>query len=248
MLKKIIKNIIPHGVVNQYYKYKIKKKIIANNQIQTPNQVIFNARCIGSYSQLNEDLIIDGILHKEHGFYIDIGAHDPLSLSNTKRFYDKGWHGINIEPIPSLIGKFNESRPRDINLNIGVGVDRSKLTFYELTYPSLSSFDKNAALYNAKKHHVKIEKEYEVEVMPLREICQQYAKDKPIDFLSIDTEGYEMEVLTSNNWELYRPTLIIIEPGQNNNEIYDYLVGQSYQPIYRNGINAIFIDAKTISK
>ncbi len=248
MLKKFLKNIIPHGVVEQYYKHKVKQKIIAHSKIKPPPQPVYDARCIGSYSQLNEDLIIDAILRKEQGFYIDIGAHNPLSLSNTKRFYDKGWHGINIEPNPALIANFNESRPRDINLNIGVGVARSKLTFYELTYPTLSSFDKDAALHNAKKHHVKIEKEYEVEVIPLREICQQHAKDNLIDFLSIDTEGYEMEVLTSNNWERYRPTLIIIEPGQNNNEIYDYLVGQSYQPVYRNGINAIFIDSKTINK
>src|SRR3989344_293995 len=69
-----------------------------------------------SYSQQGEDLIIDKLLvGKKKGFYVDVGAHDPVRFSNTKRFYDKGWSGINIDPNPWLIKKFQKQRDRDIN-------------------------------------------------------------------------------------------------------------------------------------
>jgi len=82
---------------------------------------LFYRRYLKSSSQYYEDLIIDRLLnHKKNGIYLDIGANDPDILSNTKRFYDRGWSGVNIEPDTELYNKLLKHRSRDINLNIGI--------------------------------------------------------------------------------------------------------------------------------
>jgi FkbM family methyltransferase len=242
MIKKIIKNILPYFVVNQYIKYcdsKAKKNTPEKTITQKPT---YNSKLINSYSQIHEDLLIDAILNVEKGFYIDIGANDPQHFSNTKRFYDKGWNGINIDPNPKCYEKFIDTRTRDINLNLGISSIRGELQFYELTYPPLSSFSKEMAIINAENFGIKIEKEYKVKVICLKDIYQEYVDNKTVDFISIDTEGHEMQVLEGNNWEKYRPKLLIIETGRLHSEIYDYVISKNYSPIIHNNLNAIFIN------
>ncbi len=73
-----------------------------------------------SFAQFGDDIIIEKLLGKRKGFYIDIGANHPDRFSNTKRFYVNGWRGINIEPNPISYNKFLK-RKKDVNLNIGIG-------------------------------------------------------------------------------------------------------------------------------
>ena len=85
-----------------------------------------------SYAQFLEDLILYCALKDvDKGFYIDVGANDPTALSVTKFFYDRGWHGINIEPLPDKCALLAEMRPRDINLCVGLGSERGKLGIFE---------------------------------------------------------------------------------------------------------------------
>ena len=85
-----------------------------------------------SYAQLLEDVILYCALKDvDKGFYIDVGASDPTQLSVTKFFYDRGWHGINIEPLPDKCALLAEKRPRDVNLCIGLGNKRGKLEIFE---------------------------------------------------------------------------------------------------------------------
>lgn len=85
-----------------------------------------------SHAQFFEDLILYCALKDvENGFYIDVGANDPEFISVTKAFYDRGWHGINIEPLRAVCGKLAEQRPRDINLCIGLGKEHGKMDLYE---------------------------------------------------------------------------------------------------------------------
>ncbi len=234
----MIKNILPFYFVEKIILQKNKREVSPNK----PEPFFYNPKTVNSYSQTFEDLIIDGILKKQKGFYIDIGANDPEHLSNTKRFYDIGWEGINIEPNPLCIQKFNIEREKDINLNVGIGNQRGEMKFYELTYSSLSSFDKEMALYNSQRFNVKIEKEYFVKVIKLFDVFNTYVKDKEVDFVSIDTEGYEMEVLKSNDWQIFRPKLILIETGLAHTEIHDFLIKEKYAPVLHNGLNSLFVD------
>ena len=84
-----------------------------------------------SYSEYFEDLILYLLLFDiKKGFYIDVGAYDPIKVSVTKSFYLKGWRGINIEPQPGKIELFQKDRPDDINLQLAVGERKGKVTFY----------------------------------------------------------------------------------------------------------------------
>ena len=85
-----------------------------------------------SYSENHEDIILAGFFNKNiRGFYVDVGANHPEDKSITKLFYDMGWDGINIEPIPRLYKLFEKQRTRDINLNIGISDQPGRLTFRE---------------------------------------------------------------------------------------------------------------------
>ena len=75
-----------------------------------------------SYAQTREDVLLWRALHGvHHGFYIDVGAHDPTNLSVTRAFYDHGWRGINVEPNPSYAEKLRRERPRDVTVQVALG-------------------------------------------------------------------------------------------------------------------------------
>ncbi len=198
-----------------------------------------------SFSQHGEDLVIDALLgNKDHGFYVDIGAHDPHLFSNTKRFYRKGWRGINIEPDAHLIEKFKASRPDDINLNIGISNIPGTLTFYRMFPATLSTFSEEAVKSYLDQGYELVEK-LPVPVKPLRTVLQTYVKNAEIDFMSIDTEGFESHVLASNDWQKFRPTVICIESenprGSEVGPITQKLLALGYVKHLDNGINSIFV-------
>lgn len=203
------------------------------------------------YAQQCEDLIIDELLdHKQVGFYIDIGANDPVFLSNTKRFYDRGWHGINVEPNPHLYQKLVEARPRDINLNVGVGDFRSDAQFYLCEPHQLSSFKSpTGILSRIRNRHMKSTGIVSVTVIPLSSF-KSYLQPE-VDFMSVDVEGNEIEVLKTNDWERCRPKLLIVEITYNEKDILNYVASIGYDLVFKNAINGIFIDEKyknTVSK
>lgn len=215
------------------------------------NDTYIKKYILGSFSQKGEDLILEQILgKKKNGFYIDIGAHNPNIFNNTKRFYQKGWQGINIEPNPRLIKEFFKQRHRDINLCIGIGKTSGSSTFFEFIADGLSTFSKTEADKNVQLGY-KIKQILEIPICTLAEVIQKYVKSK-IDFISIDTEGLDLEVLESNNWEKFRPTVVCIETrdfnsmitGKKNsnkkNLINSLMIKNGYIEYYDNGLNTIY--------
>ena len=102
-----------------------------------------------SYAQNFEDVVLNRVFHNvDHGLYIDIGAFDPVIHSVTKHFYDKGWSGVNVEPIKRFYEKFERDRPRDWNINTGIGSEIGEAEFYEWGDSGLSTiregFDQSA--------------------------------------------------------------------------------------------------------
>lgn len=209
----------------------------------------------GSFSQKGEDLEIDRLLNnKRKGFYIDIGAHSPDLFNNTKRFYERGWKGVNVEPNPVLLNVFNEKRKRDLNLNLGIKNGIGVAKFYEFEADSLSTFSENEK--NAKlKLGYKLKREHSIRVISLKSLIQKYCKNK-IDFISVDTEGLDLEVLQSNDWKKYRPKLVCVETGEfknmlkgvdssKRNKIHDFMEINDYEEVYTNGLNSIYSDRKS---
>lgn len=202
-----------------------------------------------SYSQEGEDMILRSFYEtkkKYKGFYIDVGAHHPYRFSNTLYFYKKGWRGINIEPTPTAINSFNLLRRRDINLNIGIASEKNELTFYCFNEPALNTFSKDVAKKVNSTEKYKIIKEVKVTVLPLSEILDQYIPlHTKIDFLSIDVEGYDYEVIQSNNWAKYKPEYLLVEDNINlenllNSKMYLYLTNIGYKLIAKTLRTLIF--------
>lgn len=205
-----------------------------------------NYTLINSYAQYQEDLILDGILQKKSGFYVDIGANDPEKLSNTYRFYLRGWSGINIEPQPEKFVLFEKMRIRDLNLNIGIGSEYGRMDFYKLEIDTLSTFDKKTALDHCSRFKTQIKEIINVEVWSLKEVLNKYLpKNQLIDFLSIDTEGFDLKVLNSNDWDLYRPKIVLIEVGNDDDKIVSFLMSNNYELVYKNSCNFFFLDKIT---
>jgi len=161
-----------------------------------------------AYSQEGEDLILARFFEKlDEGFYCDVGAFHPKQFSNTHLLYLRGWTGINIDPTPGMKVLFDKYRPKDINLELGISPStekKLKYTMYE--NPVYNSFKRSSV------NESRIVKEIEVNVSSLEEILKKYLpKSKEFCFLNIDVEGYDFEVLISNNWDVFRPKLIAIE-------------------------------------
>ena len=191
-----------------------------------------------SYSQEGEDMVIRSFfegMKNYKGYYVDVGAHHPYRYSNTLHFYQKGWRGINIEPTPGGIKLFNIFRRKDINLNIGISDKKDKLTFYCFNEPALNGFSKeHSEEINTTSKRYKIIKEAIVETYPLADVLDKYLPaGQKIDFLTIDVEGLDLQVLKSNNWEKYKPSYILAEDKIDFNrlsdsEVYNYLEKQGY--------------------
>lgn len=208
---------------------------------------LFGVRLISS--QCGEDLIIETLLpFKRGGFYVDVGANHPIKYNNTFLFNAKGWRGINIEPNPKRMKLFRIFRRHDINLNVGIGQLESELDFYVFDEHTLSTFDNNSVAEFTKIGH-KVKEVIKVPVKPLSKILEEYGGGREIDLLTIDTEGYDLEVLKSNDWEKFRPHFIIIETleyrkegeGKKLNNIYDsFMTDLGYNKIADTYINTIY--------
>jgi FkbM family methyltransferase len=210
-----------------------------------------------SYAQNLEDVVLNRIFQgRPHGFYIDVGAHDPKELSVTRYFYELGWSGINVEPVPDSFEKFVRQRPRDVNLNIGLGARHQIVSLYEVELrPELTSLSQSIADSASRLANSRVV-ERPVEIHTLREVCSTYCRDRPIDFVKIDVEGFEREVILGGDWSTYRPTALLIESTEPCSYIDDWedpdkhatwkeweplLLDADYRFAYYDGLNRLYI-------
>jgi len=176
--------------------------------------VKWNPHRIVMYSQGAEDIILASIFgNREKGFWVDVGAHHPQRFSNTYLFSLKGWTGINIDALPGSMAIFKKMRPNDINLEIPIFNERKKLTYFQFNEPALNGFSEELSLERNGIGGAEIIKRVEMEGFPLKDILAEHLpKDQnTIDFLSVDVEGYDLPVLESNNWNTYRPKVVLVE-------------------------------------
>jgi FkbM family methyltransferase len=190
-----------------------------------------------SYAQNGEDVYLRRIFpYKKNGFYIDIGANDPVIDSVTKYFYDEGWSGINIEP-GEIFCKVQEARPRDLNLNVGISDSQQQLCFYDFGN-GLSTFSdevaEGAGIEGYTCHRSM------VPVTTLEAICEQYV-DREIDFLSIDVEGHELQVLRGADFQRWRPRIVVIEATRKPEEWAHLLESAGYLLALFDGINRYYV-------
>lgn len=189
-----------------------------------------------SYSQGGEDLILAKLLKfKSKGFFIDVGANDPISLNNTYLFYKMGWRGINFEPIPELAVNFKNKRNEDTVINKAMSNFVGETDFCV----GIDEYNVNSSLLNMELPKQQMIK---VTVDKLENVLDKLNISK-IDFISIDTEGTELDVLEGLNLDKYKPQFILVEyntAAKGNERLQPYLLSKGYQPIFINTWNIIF--------
>jgi len=207
-----------------------------------------------AYSQEGEDLVVARLLgleeHERTGFYVDVGAHHPIKYSNTQYFYERGWRGINIDATPGSMGSFRDARPRDINLEVAVAEKAGELTFYQFATPQLNGFDKELAVARGNVPGCQLTGTCQIAALPLAEILAgNLAAGTAIDFMSVDVEGLDLEVVRSNDWIKYRPLLVLVEDAgaaslkeSCTGPLASFMDGCNYEPIAKTALTLIFAD------
>ena len=201
-----------------------------------------------SWSHEGEDLILSRIFGGQAGgFYVDIGAHHPKRFSNTYLFYKRGWRGINIDAMPSSMKLFDKKRPRDINLEMGIGTNVGELDYYVFNDPALNGFSKELS---DQRHEAdtayQVREVIKVDVQPLSQVLDCHLNtNQEIDFMSVDVEGLDFDVLKSNDWSRYRPKFVLAEIlGSSLHEIEQSEIGQFMRDqnyvLYAKCMNTVF--------
>jgi FkbM family methyltransferase len=199
-----------------------------------------------SYAQNHEDVVLRRLFSPDHqGLYIDVGASHPLEDTVTRYFYERGWQGISIEP-GAIFHKLVEYRPRDINLNLGLSNAVGEKTFYDFVdFPGSSTYSAGEAEVHCIQHGRRCV-ERPVMVTTLKAVCEQHVH-RPIDFISIDVEGHEREVLEGGDWDRFRPLVVLIEATRPNTSIpthgqwEDLLWKADYRFALFDGLNRYYI-------
>jgi FkbM family methyltransferase len=198
-----------------------------------------------SYAQNYEDVILWRALYdQERGFYVDLGAADPEELSVTRAFYERGWSGINVEPLDDYFDKLKLARPRDTNLKVAVGREVGLRTLHAVAGTGLSTLDPTiAAQHRADGWEIH---ETFVPVVTLEKILEDYAPPT-IHFLKIDVEGAEAEALEGLNLNRARPWIIVVEATKpfstvSTRDEWEHLVtNYGYSFAYFDGLNCFYV-------
>lgn len=198
-----------------------------------------------SYSINREDVVLARVFSDvSSGFYVEVGANDPIKGSNTYHFYQQGWRGICLEP-GTIFHKFANARPRDVCLQVAASDQAGELAFHE--------FPIGHALSSLHDRQPDVGQEFlagkvirKVPVEPLRDILARHNPPE-IEFMGIDVEGHERQVLLGNDWARWRPKVLFLEAtaeGRNipGHHLWEDLVrAADYKFAYFDGLNRFYV-------
>lgn len=208
------------------------------------------------YSQEGEDILLSRIfLGQGYGHYVDLGAHHPFRFSNSYWAYRRGWSGIVIDGAPGTRSSFSRYRPRDIAVEECVGEVEGYATYYSYRETALNTTQED------RRHHIDHVADAKATVTsvparPLKSILDEYLPESwdSIDFMSIDIEGSEWLALSSNDWQKYRPRVLVLEMLSSTlNSISEtreatFLRSQGYVPASMLFHSAIFVSDPELLK
>jgi FkbM family methyltransferase len=209
-----------------------------------------------SFSQAGEDLIVR-FFFQVRGIgkitYLDIGANDPIELSNTYYFYRRGYRGVLVEPNVSLCEKLRAVRPEDTTLVAGIGATSAKeADYYIMSQPGLNTFSKEEADHQTEvtKGRFSVKEVIKMPLLNINDVMIKYFRDAPT-FLSVDTEGLDLEILKSINYERFRPNVICAETLVSSTskmipEIPEFMASRGYVARGGSFVNTVFVDSKIL--
>jgi FkbM family methyltransferase len=201
-----------------------------------------------SFAQTGEDRILSFFLHQRTGFYIDVGCNDPLKYSSTFVFYLKGWSGIAIDANEAIVDRFQKTRQQDVCIAAAVSDSERDVIFHRSESDTVSTIDEEVLEQWQDNWKFRPEDQVAVRTQTLTSILQKALPDQTmdIDFMTIDVEGHEFQVLSGLDFSRYRPKLISVEIHDLRtiflNRIYLLLVEKGYSLVGYVTMNAYFLD------
>lgn len=198
------------------------------------------ARSLGltpCFSQEGEDLLLARLITEPTGFYADVGAHHPLRFSNTYGLYLRGWRGINIDAAPGSMEAFRQLRPDDVNLECAVSSRTEPLVFHVFEEGALNTFDAALAEQYLQAGWPR-KTTLTIRPRPLAEVLDAHVPPgQSLDLLSVDVENEDLNVLQSNDWQRYRPRVVVVEALETSLEglaqapCIAFLASLGYRPL-----------------
>ncbi len=198
-----------------------------------------------SYAQNCEDVLLwRALRHIKNGFYVDVGAQDPIIDSVTLAFYERGWRGLHVEPSRYYAEKLCIARPDELVLSVAISSYNGTTDFYEIPDTGLSTTLKKVA----EKHQGKYANfvEQRLECVTLASILEALV-NVDVHFLKIDVEGAELHVIRGNDWTMYRPWILLVEATEPGTQSESYsgwemlLLEANYIFVYYDGLNRYYI-------
>lgn len=198
-----------------------------------------------SYAQNFEDVMLwRALKHVENGFYIDVGAQDPVVDSVSMGFYEQGWRGCHIEPTSQYSEKLKRARPDELVLQLAVGIGEGALSFFEIENTGLSTSEKSIAIeHEAKGFRVR---ETDVPIISLDSVFEKFA-GRDIHWLKVDVEGAEKSVLDSWQSSSVKPWVLVIESTKPMTQVESFedweslVLAKGYTFVYFDGLNRYYI-------
>ncbi|WP_207230949.1 FkbM family methyltransferase [Bradyrhizobium sp. Leo121] len=201
-----------------------------------------------SYAQNFEDVILwRALKHVERGFYIDIGAQDPVIDSVSLAFYERGWRGVHVEPNDGYADKLRQARPDEVVIQSAISREAGEIVFFEIPDTGLSTGEEEIA----RKHEVqgRTVKQVTKPSQPLSAILDSY-KDQKIHWLKIDVEGMEDQAIESWVPSGARPWIVVVEstkpnsPESNHGLWEPKLLKLGYELCYFDGLNRFYVSVE----
>lgn len=201
-----------------------------------------------SYADNREDVLLARVFRDQRqGFYIDVGANHPTSCSVTRHFYDLGWRGINVEPVAALFAMYATERPRDTTLNVALSDAEGQLEFWEGLRNATGLSTSSAAEVERHRRAGFDFARRTVTVTTLARVCERHVGDRTIDFLSVDVEGHERNVLIGADFRRFRPRVVLVEATRPNTQEPTHgaweqiLAAADYRFVFFDGLNRYYV-------
>jgi len=199
-----------------------------------------------SYAQNFEDVMLwRALKHVPKGRYVDIGAQHPVVDSVSKAFYEHGWRGIHVEPVPQYVDLLRLDRPDETVLQMALSDREGMLELKVFKDTGLST----AVEAYAQQHATNPAFTPEVLLTPMLQMRTALASlnGQDVHWLKIDVEGFEEQVLRGWDSAVLRPWIILIEATVPTSTELNYeaadriLVAAGYRFVYFDGLNRFYV-------
>ncbi len=183
-------------------------------------------------------------------FYVDVGAYQPKKFSNTYLLYRQGWRGINIDAMPGSMAAFRRDRPRDVNVETALSATPCLLTYHVFNEQGLNTLDETLAKSRDAKGNYRLLERKTLQTRTLTEVLDEHLpQGQAIALLTVDVEGYDVEVFKSLDFNRYRPQYILAEEREclsllevPNSTVVKFLCALGYVPVGKTFRTLLFLD------